>query len=280
MYTYSPLRYPGGKTQLSKFVKAILEENNLLGGTYVEPYAGGAGIAMYLLTNGYVANVFINDIDYSVYAFWNSVVNHAEELCKLILDTPVNLDTWKVQKEIYNNPQNHSVLEVGFATFFLNRTNRSGILKGGIIGGNDQKGKYKIECRYNKEGLIERIDKIVRFADRIQVSNMDAVDFLRTNENRFNQKTLVYLDPPYYEKGQQLYINYYTHDDHVRLMEYIRNEAQINWIITYDNNENISKIYTGFNMLYIPIRYSAAKKREGSELLFYSENLIIPKFVY
>ena len=144
MYTYSPLRYPGGKTQLSKFVKAILEENNLLGGTYVEPYAGGAGIAMYLLTNGYVANVFINDIDYSVYAFWNSVVNHAEELCKLILDTPVNLDTWKVQKEIYNNPQNHSVLEVGFATFFLNRTNRSGILKGGIIGGNDQKGKYKI----------------------------------------------------------------------------------------------------------------------------------------
>ena len=253
MYTYSPLRYPGGKTQLSKFVKAILEENNLLGGTYVEPYAGGAGIAMYLLTNGYVANVFINDIDYSVYAFWNSVVNHAEELCKLILDTPVNLDTWKVQKEIYNNPQNHSVLEVGFATFFLNRTNRSGILKGGIIGGNDQKGKYKIECRYNKEGLIERIDKIVRFADRIQVSNMDAVDFLRTNENRFNQKTLVYLDPPYYEKGQQLYINYYTHDDHVRLMEYIRNEAQINWIITYDNNENISKIYTGFNNILIVV---------------------------
>lgn len=231
---------------------------------------------MFLLVNGYVSNIYINDLDYSIYAFWYSLVNHTEELYALIINTSVDLDTWHAQKAIHNSQQDHSILEVGFSTFFLNRTNRSGILKAGIIGGYEQKGKYKIDCRFNKEGLIERIDKIVRFKDRIHISNMDALDFLRLNDEQFDKRTLVYLDPPYYEKGKQLYINYYCHDDHVRLMEYIRDEAPANWIITYDNNESISTIYDGFNRQDLSIRYSAAIKRKGSELLFYSDNLIIP----
>lgn len=278
MYTYSPLRYPGGKNQLSRFIQGVIEDNGLSGGTYAEPYAGGAGIAMFLLVNGFVSNVFINDLDYSIYAFWYSVVNYTEELCALITNTPVNLETWYIQKKIHKNQQYHSILEVGFSTFFLNRTNRSGILKGGVIGGYEQAGDYKMDCRYNKEGLIERIDKIVRFGDRINVSNMDALDFLRTNDERFDDKTLVYLDPPYYGKGKQLYVNYYCHGDHVELVEYIRDEAPTNWIITYDNNESINTLYNGFNMQKLSIRYSAAKKRKGSELLFYSDNLILPTF--
>lgn len=279
MNTYSPLRYPGGKSQLSKYVLSILEENNLIGGTYAEPYAGGAGVAVYLLLNKHVSKIYINDIDPAIYSFWYSVKYYTDKLCALIKDTKVDVDTWLVQKQVQKNKGQYSILEVGFSTFFLNRTNRSGILKGGIIGGKKQNGKYKMDCRFNKSNLIKRIEAIAGYSDNIIVSKCDAIEFLELNQNNFNDKTLIYLDPPYYDKGHQLYVDFYTHSDHVKLKECVQSTNYSNWIITYDNTEKINTIYEGFNKEDLYIRYSAAQKRVGQEILIYSPQLSLPEIV-
>ncbi len=149
MKTFSPLRYPGGKGNLYEKIREIMRENNLLDRTYTEPFAGGFGIGLNLMLNGDVKDFIINDFDNHIYSFWQSVFFETNELIKLIYDVKIDLETWNTQKEIYDNQQNYTLLEVGFATFFLNRTNYSGIIKGGPIGGSEQKSKYKIDFRFN-----------------------------------------------------------------------------------------------------------------------------------
>ncbi len=160
MIYYSPLRYPGGKGRLSAYFKQIYKANSLCGGAYVEPYAGGAAVALSLLIDGYASKVIINDIDLSIYSFWHSVINKTEELCRLIRDTQVDVKTWERQRRIHKERGQHNLLELGFSTFFLNRSNRSGILDAGIIGGKSQSGKWKIDARFNKNELIKRIQRI------------------------------------------------------------------------------------------------------------------------
>ena len=218
----SPLRYPGGKAKVADFVQCLIKENALLDGTYVEPYVGGGSVALSLLFNEYVRDIYINDKDISIYAFWYSVLHESEALCKLIKDTPINVETWHKLKEIQSNKENIDLLNLGFSTFFLNRTNRSGILKAGVIGGYDQTGNYKIDARFNKDDLIERIQRIADYADRIHLSNEDAVTLVQRLNNELFHNVIFYLDPPYYVKGKGLYMNYYNDDDHqdiAKLME-------------------------------------------------------------
>ena len=199
---YSPLRYPGGKGKLAQFIKAIVCANGLSDGRYVEPYAGGAAVAWELLITGVVRRVAVNDISRPVVAFWHSVLNQTDELCRLVRERHVTVDEWDNQKNIFRRPEKATNLELGFAFFFLNRTNMSGILNGGIIGGRGQTGKWKIAARFNRIQLISRIEKIAMFRPRIEVSQLDAVDFLSQNATRFDDKTLIYVDPPYFEKGR------------------------------------------------------------------------------
>ncbi|TOD09223.1 DNA adenine methylase, partial [Vibrio parahaemolyticus] len=167
---YSPLRYPGGKSKLTAYVVETLKLNELEGGTYVEPFAGGCAIAWYLLLEGHVENVWINDLDPAIHAFWYSVLNRTDDLCQLIENTDVTIEEWHIQKSIYANDRTNS-LELGFATFFLNRTNRSGIIKAGVIGGLEQNGNYLLDCRFNKERLIEQIRAIAACRDNIILTN-------------------------------------------------------------------------------------------------------------
>ena len=176
--TPSPLRYPGGKTILYKNIRNILEENNLIDGTYMEPFSGGAGLALKLLINNDVKRIVINDYDYAIYAFWHNVLFETEKFCRDIETIKVNLEEWEKQKEIYNNQNIYSLYEIGFATFFLNRTNRSGIIKGGPIGGRKQEGKYKINCRFNKPVLINKIKRIGQYSNKIKLYNYDVNEFI------------------------------------------------------------------------------------------------------
>lgn len=274
---YSPLRYPGGKRKLSNYVKLILKENELLDGTYVEPFAGGAGIALSLLIDGYVTKVVINDIDKSIYAFWYSVLNETNELCKMIYDTPVTVEEWKKQKNVQKNYTNYSLLELGFSTFFLNRTNRSGILNGGVIGGLNQDGKYKIDARFNKKNLISRIEKITRYKNRILLLNLDASVLITDVLPALPQKTLVYLDPPYYHKGRDLYENHYSHEDHENLAKFIRTKITQYWFLTYDNTPQIKEMYKGLRQKTFSLNYSLANKYMGSEIMFFCNQLLIPE---
>ncbi|MCK2097370.1 DNA adenine methylase [Thauera aromatica] len=271
----TPLRYPGGKGKFSHFVKQIFESNNLLDGHYVEPYAGGAGVALELLFHEYASRIHINDIDPAVHAFWESAVNHTEDLCRLIYDTPVTIETWHKQRHVLANLEQHSVAEVALATFFLNRTNRSGILKAGVIGGLSQSGKWKLDVRFNKDNLIPRIELIGRYRKRIQVYNLDAVELMNNIAPSLPEKTLIYLDPPYYVKGSGLYRNFYEHDDHVliaRTLESVKHP----WIVSYDDTKEIREIYKSYRQDKYFLSYTAQEKKKGLEVMIYGPSIEIP----
>lgn len=276
MAFYTPLRYPGGKGKLAYYIKALIEENHLSDGHYIEPYAGGAGVALELLLQEYVRKVHINDIDPAVYAFWHSVLNCTDDLCRLIVDTPVNIDNWFKNKNILSDTDNHSLLEVGFATFFLNRTNRSGILKAGVIGGKNQSGKWKLDVRYNKVELLKRIRDIENYRSRIFLYNMDSVDFIKKIPATLDENVLVYLDPPYYIKGQDLYRNYYKNEDHIEIMNTLTNSKIKNWIVSYDNAIEIRNIYSNFRMMEYSLQYTAQSKKVGEEVMIFSNDILIP----
>jgi len=277
MKIFTPLRYPGGKGKLSYYVKSIIESNNLLDGHYVEPFAGGAGVALELLFHEYVNQIHINDLDPAVYAFWSACVNKTEELCKLISDTPVTIDTWERQRELLRNEDNSvETLELAFATFFLNRTNRSGILKAGVIGGRAQAGKWKLDVRFNKEDLIKRIEMIANYRNRINIYNLDTVDLLNTLPQTLPKNTLVYLDPPYYVKGQGLYRNFYEHKDHVEIKSILDTITEIPWIVSYDNVGQISNIYSDYRTKVFDLQYTAQTKRVASEIMIFSDSVSIP----
>lgn len=271
----SPLRYPGGKGSLTNFMKLVMQENNLLDCHYVEVYAGGAGIAWKLMLDEYVQQVHINDVNKALIAFWKSILETTDELCRLIVDTPITVEEWYKQRNIQNNPHQYSQLEIGFSTFFLNRTNRSGILKGGIIGGKEQAGRWKIDARFKKSDLIARIQRIAKYADRVQVYNLDAAKFIKTILPSLPTNTLIYLDPPYYNKGQDLYENRYTPKEHGKIAKLVSAITQP-WLVSYDGCPEVANLYKDYESIYYHINYSARNRYAGSEVIFFSPNLTVP----
>lgn len=273
----TPLRYPGGKAKLAPYVKAILKENRLLDGEYVEPYAGGAAVALELLLHEYVSRIHINDVSKPVHAFWKSVLSDTEQFCRLVARTPLTVAQWDKQKRVFENIDDHDDVSVGFAFFFLNRTNRSGILNGGIIGGRDQTGPWKIDARYNARELIQRIQTIARFKDRIRLTRQDALTFLKRGVRKWPEKSLIYLDPPYYLKGRDLYFDFYEHEDHEQVARFIEREiVKQKWIVSYDNVPQINSLYERCRHVVYSIGYSARCASQGSEVMFFSDRLSIP----
>lgn len=214
---YSPLRYPGGKGKVAAFFKQLFLDNGLCDGVYVEPYAGGASVALSLLFSEYASRIIINDKDRSIYAFWYSVLNETEELCKQISDCTIKVDDWEKQRHIQKTKEEHDLLTLGFSTFFLNRINRSGIIMAGIIGGRNQTGNWKMDARFNKPDLIKRIKRIASYAGSIRLYNKDAVSLIKQVDKTLPAKSLLYLDPPYFEKGKELYMNHYNPEDHAHI---------------------------------------------------------------
>ena len=279
---YSPLRYPGGKNKLAKFIAKICVDNQI-NGHYVEPYAGGASVALYLLLENKVVEITINDFDRSVYAFWHSVIKNTKKLCDLIENTEITLENWEKAKEIQRNKKKAKLLDLGFSTFFLNRTNISGILNAGLIGGKSQNGKYKMDCRFNKKELIKKIKVIAKQKKRIHLYNLDALELIKKIQADHQElQTIFYFDPPYYLKGQSLYINYYKHEDHEEVSEAIKQIKNIHWIVSYDNTAEIKKIYKWVSknkQREYSLIHTALFAREGKEILFFSKNLNAPKVV-
>lgn len=274
----SPLRYPGGKAKLYNYTKKLIETNNLRACTYIEPFAGGAGLALTLLSKGIVNNIILNDIDKSIYAFWYCVLYKTDDFCELIKNVSINMDEWYIQKKLQSQKDSISMLELGFSTFFLNRTNRSGIIKAGVIGGKGQLGAYKLDCRFNKINLIKRIRQISNYRDSIQFYNLDATQFI--NEVTINQpdNSLVFLDPPYYKKGPGLYENHYTHEDHQNLSIEVATNIQQPWVVTYDNVEPIKEFYHDFVQQEYDLTYSAQRKYKGKEIMIYSHNINLVEY--
>ncbi|MEZ2692474.1 DNA adenine methylase [Psychrobacter faecalis] len=274
--TPSPLRYPGGKTAITPMVTEILIENNLHSLHYVEPYAGGGGLALSLLFDNRVSQIHLNDLDISIWSVWHSLLHHTDDFIKLIETTDITIEEWHIQREIQNRKREVDTLTLGFSTFFLNRTNRSGIIqKAGVIGGLEQKSKYKLDCRFNKKSLVSKIKKIASYKSKIHLYNLDAIEFMKTTESDLNNKFYC-IDPPYFNKGQSLYTNFYNHDDHSIIAQTVK-ALKSKWILTYDNTPEIKELYSDLPQYNFYLNYTAAKKRKGTELLITCPNLDVSK---
>ena len=263
----SPLRYPGGKACIFNMTKDILVSHNLDGWQYAEPYAGGCGLALSLLFDGIVSKLHLNDIDPSIAIFWESLIFHTDELADRIENVTFTIEEWKKQKQIQKAKLTASPIDLAFSTLYLNRTNHSGIIKAGVIGGLAQTGNYKMDCRFNKADIISKIYAIAKRQADIYIYNLDAIDFIHRVENQEN--LVLIIDPPYYNKGQTLYANFYRHDDHAKIADVLTNTT-LPWILTYDNTPEIIELYRDFNQYSFNINYSVANKRVGSELLITS----------
>lgn len=273
--TPTPLRYPGGKQKLWPFIAELLKVNNLEDAHYVEPYAGGAGIAIELLTRGLVTHIHLNDACPELYAFWHAILHTPEDFIQKIEASQLNIEEWQHMKSIITPPQQHTQLDIGYAFFYLNRTNFSGIVKGGVIGGKNQTGKYKMDARFPKQRLITLILNLAKYKKQIHLYNQDAADFLQNTLPAIQGKTLTYCDPPYYNRGQQLYLNAYKHNEHAKIASIIQ-QLKTPWLVTYDNTPEIAELYRASVTHTFNINYSARVKRIGCELLIHPHSLSLP----
>lgn len=275
MAFYSPLRYPGGKSSFTNLFLKIFESNSLSVNTYFEIYAGGAAAAFDLLLNNHVSKIVLNDADYHIFALWNSIIHNTESFLKKLIDTPITLNEWHKQKLIYDSENKSNMLEIGFATFFLNRTNRSGILlNAGPIGGKSQNGLYKLDVRFNKSNLSERIKNIAKFEHQIIIYNEDAINLIKILINDLKKDdSFLFLDPPYYNEGSKLYLNHYIHDDHVQLRNFLFENQNFNWLMSYDNVNPIKELYSNFFNCLVDINYSLQLKKKEKEIVILSNKL-------
>lgn len=272
----SPLRYPGGKARLANFVKLVMARNRLIGAEYVEPYAGGASVALSLLFEEYASHIHINDLNRSVFAFWQCVLYDTESLCERITDARSDIDEWDRQRAVQSDPH-ASDFDLAFSTFFLNRTSRSGIIWGsGIIGGRNQNGTWKIDARFNREELVRRIRRIGRFRSRITLTRVDARDYLVENLPAIGDDCFLYLDPPYYVKGSNLYENFYEHEHHEEISQLVR-QLNVPWIVSYDAAPEIRKLYSGFRSSRYSLTYTAGRRYAGSETMIFHPDLTVPR---
>ncbi|MCC6350201.1 MAG: DNA adenine methylase [Candidatus Eisenbacteria bacterium] len=241
-----------------------------------EPFGGGAGASLTLLYQEETPEIFINDADDSIHAFWWSVLNRPREFQQTLKSTRVNMTEWRRQRIIYRQATRQSRLRKGFATFYLNRCNRSGIIaNGGPIGGIDQAGPWRLSARYNKDTLLDRCKKLVEYRSRIHVSGLDGLEFL----SRLDQSsTMLFIDPPYYEKGRTLYLNALSDAYHESLAQWLKSRKNVAWVVTYDDCDAIRRLYRGWATVRpFSLRYTATERRSGRELLITPKWLRLPR---
>lgn len=273
---YSPLRYPGGKGKLTPLIELLIDKYGHRGGIYIEPFAGGAGVAIELLEKGVVSEIVINDLDKGIYSFWRAILEETDRFLEQVSRVPLTIDEWKKQRSIcFGNNKKYS-FELGFATFYMNRTNRSGIIKAGVIGGMEQSGLWKLDARFNREDLIFRIKKIAENKLKIHLYNKDIKSFLENYVPKYEENAFIYFDPPYFNKGKQLYLNFFNYNDHIRIEKLIGDTVNCDWIITYDDEPEIEKIYEKYCIKRIELNYSVAKKRKAKELIIFESSSSVP----
>ena len=279
----NPLRYPGAKRSLVNYVDNLIHANNLQGCRFYEPYAGSAVVGLELLKKNTIDHLVLCEKDPLIASLWECIFNKTDELCAMIQDTPITIETWQ-NLDIYRHTtelNDYTPIELGFAGLFFNRTNFSGIIKANPIGGIRQASTYTIDCRFNKPRIIDIIQQLSEYRARVEVHCSDALEFMKSQQSHFISETCFsYFDPPYYDKGSKIYRYFYHNQDHLNLCDYVKNVRHLDWLISYDDAPFICGLYGGTGMQYRPfyLDYSCASKvrTHGKELLI--SNLPLPQF--
>jgi DNA adenine methylase len=267
----SPLRYPGGKGKLAAYVGRLIAAQPSRPNIYVEPYAGGAGVGLRLLFDEYVDEIVLNDLNPGVAAFWRTLFAEPDCLIARVRKCRLNVREWHRQRAIYDNGGSDE--QLGFATLYLNRTNRSGILGARPIGGLRQTGRWKLDARFDREMLSERIRRLATYATRVTVLEEDGAEVVARYLG--TPGVFIYADPPYLSQGDDLYLNTLRWGDHQRLANLLR-EAK-GWFLTYDADGRIvSELYAGLRCAVFRTSHTAAVQHVGQEYAIFSPHLRVP----
>jgi DNA adenine methylase len=275
----SPLRYPGGKAALAPFIAHVLAENGLGGCSYYEPFAGGAGAALKLLQTGLVSDIHLNDADVRLFALWKTILNESERFAEAVSASSVSIPEWRKQLKICTNPRGYSHFQIAYATFYLNRCNRSGVILGSRpIGGMSQNGPYTMAARFNRLALATRLRTLGAYRGAVTIHNLDALDFVKSYvpKGRSRSQVFVYLDPPYFNKGSRLYLNYYSTREHVAMARYLQSQIRLHWLVSYDDEPFIAELYAPMVRAKIRVDYSLQARRQSSELIIAPPILKLP----
>lgn len=275
MNTSSPLRYPGGKSAMAGLLGQVRKLNGLGDRATAEPFAGGAGASLSLLYLEETHEIYVNDADRAIHDFWWTAVSRPQPLAEMVAKTRVSIAEWRRQRDVYRNPGRVSRLRRGFAAFYLNRCNRSGIImNGGPIGGVSQKGKWKLDARFNKSDLRRRCERIAEYRDRIHVSCRDGIDFIQRLDS---ECTFFFIDPPYFAKGKTLYLNTLNAEYHATLAARLKLMRDAAWVLTYDDCPQVRLMYRGWTTIRpFGLRYAAAERRSGKEVLITPKWMRLP----
>lgn len=275
VYYLSPLRYPGGKRELAPYLARVARAQIPRVREYAEPFAGGAGAALHLLADELVQVIHINDLNPGIASMWEAVVEQPAEFARRIRQQDANLTAWHAARAIYLDPARQDRFELGFATFLLNRWNRSGIITARPIGGLTQNGHWKIDARFNRDDLAQRVEFIGEYGPRIHVTQLDARDFIARLE-REHPAALTYIDPPYLSQGEDLYYDSLASDDHATLAKQLR-ESPLRWLLTYDVDIRITReLYPKFRCAEFQIAHTAQKQHVGSEYAIFGRKTAVP----
>lgn len=262
----SPLRYPGSKRRLANYIAHTLELNDLEPQLYVEPFAGGASVALQLLTEERVEQIILADLDPLVAAFWQTVFWDTEWLVHRVRRIAVTVRNWRH----FHRAIPRTRRERAIACLFLNRTSYSGIMAhdAGPIGGYQQASAYAIDCRFPRERLVDRIRAVGALRDRVahvwscswqqtlaRVERMQAVGTLPKRD------AFYYLDPPFFEKASALYAKWFTDDDHKTFRDRVLRIRRAKWLISYDAAPRVRELY-GERAMHVRVEqlYSAGSR--------------------
>lgn len=266
----SPFRYPGGKSFLCDFLENRIRTTIARSAEYAEPFCGGAGAAALLLRRKVVEKIHLNDADPRIFSAWKAIVCETDRFVARLHSVDVNLQTWHAYSDLVTaGEQSTYDFDLGFATFFLNRTSRSGIVVGsGPIGGYDQTGPWKIDARFNRDTLAARIVWLGTMRDRIELSNEDALHFMQASKSRIDcARTLFFIDPPYVKVGGRLYLNAMNPNKHIALSDIIQSDELPHWVVTYDDHPLIREAYSSQVIDNLTVNYSLQKRRKENEIL-------------
>lgn len=266
----SPLRYPGAQRRLVPYIRSAIHYNDVEPTLFIEPFAGGASVAIQLLGEGTVEQIGLADKDKLVSAFWKVVFSEPEWLIDRVQEVEPSLELWKALKTQVADGQ-LDLYQRAFACLYLNRTSFSGILHphAGPLGGYEQDSEHDIACRFSKDNIIDRIRRLGNLRNRVAFvwnkSWRGSITLIGDMQSRgsISDDVFYYLDPPFFNKSEKLYQHSFGSSDHAQL----RNQLTLlddNWLLSYDDCEKVWQYYGGLGLTGGSLSFVYGPKSNGT----------------